>query len=304
LDVVLLPVFGAFYVDAIRRQDVEDWKASQGLLVKARKLSPHTVNNRLRVLLTVLRSAVAELDLDRDPTRGVKPIDTSTWTTYTEEEPNALTVEELRVFLATARELYPQHYAFLALGFATGRRPSELRPLRRSGLTPDVLWKEGVLLVRRSETRGEVMDKTKTGKRLRIPLPPALLGILREHVRQLPPGPMRESDLLFPSEVGGFMSSTTLTKPMLAIAKAAGIKKRITPRAMRRTFQDLGRQAAVHDFVVRAISGHATVDMQAHYSTVAGDEVRAGLAKVAELAGLAGGYPSGYQGSHSVQANA
>jgi hypothetical protein len=30
---------------------------------------------------------------------------------------------------------------------------------------------------------------------------------------------------------------------------------------MRRTFQDLGRQARVHDFVVRAISGHATVAM-------------------------------------------
>jgi hypothetical protein len=47
---------------------------------------------------------------------------------------------------------------------------------------------------------------------------------------------------------------------------------------MRRTFQDLRRAAQVPDFVVRAISGHATVDMQAQYSTVSGDEVRPGLA--------------------------
>jgi hypothetical protein len=41
---------------------------------------------------------------------------------------------------------------------------------------------------------------------------------------------------------------------------------------MRRTFQDLGRAASVHDFVVRAISGHATTSMQEHYSSVSGDE--------------------------------
>jgi hypothetical protein len=55
---------------------------------------------------------------------------------------------------------------------------------------------------------------------------------------------------------------------------------------MRRTFQDLRRAAQVPDFVVRAISGHATVDMQAQYSTVSGDEVRRGLAKVVSLSGI------------------
>jgi hypothetical protein len=57
---------------------------------------------------------------------------------------------------------------------------------------------------------------------------------------------------------------------------------------MRRTFQDLGRAASVHDFVVRAISGHATTSMQEHYSSVSGDEVRTGLAKVIALAGITG----------------
>jgi hypothetical protein len=55
---------------------------------------------------------------------------------------------------------------------------------------------------------------------------------------------------------------------------------------MRRTFEDLGRAASVHDFVVRAISGHATTSMQEHYSSVSGDEVRNGLAKVIALAGI------------------
>ncbi len=36
------------------------------------------------------------------------------------------------------------------------------------GAHADILWAEAALLVRRSETRGEVMERTKTGRRLRI----------------------------------------------------------------------------------------------------------------------------------------
>jgi len=59
---------------------------------------------------------------------------------------------------------------------------------------------------------------------------------------------------------------------------------KVSPRCMRRTFQDLARAASIGDIVTRAISGHATPEMQRHYSTVAGDEVRAGLAKVIDIA--------------------
>lgn len=131
------------------------------------------------------------------------------------------------------------------------------------------------------------MERTKTGKRLRIPLPAELMDVLREHVAALPEGPMRDSELLFPSSTGGFRAPSCLDKPIRDIARKAGITKAITPRFMRRTFQDLGRAAQVHDFVVRAISGHATTDMQERYSSVGGDEVRTGLAKVIALAGIA-----------------
>jgi integrase len=284
----LIPAFGDWYIDQIRRTDIEDWKASQGKRVQAGKLSPHTVNGWLRILLTTLRQALIDLDQEYDPTKGIKPLDTSTWHTYTEEEPNSLTVDEVPRFMAMARALFPQHYAMLALGLATGRRPSELRPLRHKGPTSDILWTDGVLLVRRSETRGEVMETTKTGRRLRIPLPVELMDILRWHVSSLPEGPMRDSELLFPSLVGGYRAPSCLDKPIREIAAAAKIEKNLTPRLMRRTFQDLGRAADVHDFVVRAISGHATSSMQQHYSSVSGDEVRKGLAKVLVLAGLAG----------------
>lgn len=94
------------------------------------------------------------------------------------------------------------------------------------------------------------------------------------------------SVLLFPSTTGGYQSPSCLAKPIQRIADAAKIKKQLSPYFMRRTFQDLCRAAQVHDFVARAISGHATVEMQAHYSSVAGSEVRANLAKVIDLAGF------------------
>lgn len=39
----------------------------------------------------------------------------------------------------------------------------------------------------------------------------------------------------------------------------------------------------MHDFVARSISGHATVEMHQHYSSVSALEVRDGLAKVVSL---------------------
>jgi len=282
----LVPHFGEAFVDAIKRRDIEAWKTKLALEVRAGRLSPNTVNGRLRVLLSTLRAAVAEYELEYDPTRAVKPLDTSTWETYTEEEPNALTVDEVPRFMAQAEARFPQHYAQLALGLATGRRPCELRPLRWKGETPDILWTDGVLLVRRSQVIGDAENRTKTKARLRIPLPSALVDILSEHVRRLPDTLTSKCDLLFPSKIGGYQASSVLAKPIVAIAAAAGIDKHLSPYFMRRTFQDLCRAAQVHDSVARAISGHATVEMQQLYSSVDGAEVRSSLAKVISLAGF------------------
>jgi hypothetical protein len=67
---------------------------------------------------------------------------------------------------------------------------------------------------------------------------------------------------------------------------AIKLGKRVTPRGMRRTYQDLARAAEMRDLVTRAISGHATEQMQQHYSTVAQTEMREGIAKIISLAGV------------------
>jgi integrase len=232
-----------------------------------------------------MASAKLQLDLLHNPMAAVEPFDTSQHPAYTFEEPNSLTVDELRVFLRRMREAFPGHYAMTFIGFALGKRPSTLRPLRRKGSTPDIHWDTGVLLFRRSNTLGQVvMEGVKTGGEERVQAPEELLEILRWHVEtQLRTPAQQASDLLFPALHGGFRTRNVLDKPFRAVVRAVGLEKRVTPRGMRRTFQDLCRAAQVGDLVTRSISGHATEAMQRHYSTVAFDEERRGIASVIHL---------------------
>ena len=99
---------------------------------------------------------------------------------------------------------------------------------------------------------------------------------------------MQESDLLFQSETGNFRSPTVLDKPFKDVCKHLSLGKKVTPKAMRRTFQDLARVAAVDGLVQRSICGHLTEEMTERYSSVAQAEVQAALGKVVSLAGYRG----------------
>jgi site-specific recombinase XerC len=94
---------------------------------------------------------------------------------------------------------------------------------------------------------------------------------------------MERSDLLFPSESGSFRSNSALTKPFKGIANAMGLRKQISPKAMRRSFQDAMREAQVADVVVRSISGHLTEQMQQRYSTARGHEQEQAIARIVDL---------------------
>jgi integrase len=277
--------FGDMLVSDIRVRHVEAWKGGVARLVEQGFYQPTTINGWLATLLVVLRSAQREFELKHDATKGVKQIDTSEHETYTEEEPNALTEDEVKAFLDCMFDNFPQHYAMAVLGFATGLRPSSMRPLRRAGDNADVLWDKGVLLIRRSHSMAqEVMRTTKTGVRQRIPVPGAVVAVLTWHVEtQLKTPEQKDSELLFPAALGGFRGPTCLRKPFAACAKAAGLTKRFTPRGLRRTFNDLARRAHVDSLVIKSVSGHLTDRMKEHYSTVGADERRDGIDRVMNL---------------------
>jgi retron-type reverse transcriptase len=277
--------FGDYFIDKITFAHVERWKNQMADLVQAGDYSPTTINGWLAIFKVIMKAAKRSFQLPTLATEGVEPFDTSDRVVYSEESPNALQPEEVGPFLAYFREHYPTHFAMAYLGFATGLRPSSLRPLRRSGAQADVKWDEGRLLIRRSQTLGdEVMDTTKNKRRYSIDLPADVMRVLRWHVEtQLRTPEQQDSELLFPSTTGGFRSAQVLGKPFARTAKALGLEKKISQRAMRRTFNDLRRAAQIEDIVARSISGHLTQEMGEHYSTVNATEQRAALAKVIQL---------------------
>lgn len=278
--------FGDFFVDRIRVDHVEAWKAGVAELIASGDYAPTTANGWLAVLVVIMKAAKRKFRLRFLATEDVTAFDTSEHATYTEEEPNSLLGKEVPEFLAAMRAHYPQHYAMTFIGLITGLRPSTLRPLRRRGPESDVQWDKARLLVRRSQTLGdEVMATTKTKKRYAIDLPEEAMQVLRWHVdTQLDTPEMQESDLLFPSVTGKYRAASVLNKPFADVAEMIGLGKKFTQRGLRRTFQDLARAAQVEGIVTRSISGHSTVQMQEHYSTVDGAEKRTALAKVIHLA--------------------
>jgi hypothetical protein len=119
---------------------------------------------------------------------------------------------------------------------------------------------------------------------LEIAVPPLLLEVLKWHVEtQLATPEQRASDLLFAREDGGIHDDKVLRDPFMAVETARGLRKHVTPRAMRRSFQDLARTAEVRDVVTRSISGHATEHMQRLYSTVTNQEQAASLTRILEM---------------------
>jgi hypothetical protein len=145
--------FGEIFIDELRPMHVEIWRAGIGKLIAKGAYSPTTANGWLNILRHVVKRAKRELQLPFNAAEGIPAFDTSEHETYTEEEPNSLSSEEAASFLGCLKAEFPTQYAMAFLGFATGLRPSTMRPLRRTGPTPDVLWDQGVVLVRRSHMR-------------------------------------------------------------------------------------------------------------------------------------------------------
>lgn len=276
---------GEFFIDQLQATHVDQWREDVAKRITAGEMSPHTANTRATILKIMMKAAKREFSVPRLATEDLRRLDTSEHDTFTEEEPNSLTLHEVPVFLARLRELYPQHYAMAYVGFALGLRPSSLRPMRRSGRTPDVLWDENVLLVRRSQTVGEeVMNTTKTKKKQRAHEPPELIEVLRWHVAtQLTTPEMQESELLFPATTGSYRAPTVLNKPFAEVSNEIGLGKKFTQKGMRRTFQDLARGAGLREEVQKRICGHITDEMKDRYSTVGQGEQRAATGKVLVL---------------------
>lgn len=292
LEHYLIPEFGKTRIDRLAMDAVEQWTIKMAKWVVSgkpdikalkqdsastalRPFAPSTANGLIRMMKSICAAARLRHRLAFDAAENVDFLRERS--SYSARNPNSLKPELLRAWLKMAAEKYPQHYALMVLGFVTGRRPGELRALRWQDLRGQTLT------IEHSNSRRKEIKSTKTGTVVDIALPKAVVALLKEHRRLLPPGPMKESEFMFPGTHGGMRSRSGLDKPFKALKKELEIGFKVTPRAMRRSFQDLARAAAVEGIVTRSISGHKTEKMQNHYSTVGTEEQERGLDRMMEL---------------------
>jgi len=296
----LIPRFGDWFLDKITKIEIERWKTS---LVEA-GYAPTTVNTLLSVLKAIYSAACDDYKALENPAIKVKPLSLKRHRTYSDEAPNALAPGDVWRFLDEVRVRCPEHYGMIYLGMVTGWRPSMLRPLRRKGPHADINWDTGVVKARRSHTVGdETMEGTKDGNDWVVKLPAEAIGVLRWHVERLDrenerrrkrspenAAALDRSELLFPAEPngrnrgGGFRTKSSLNRPFEICANAIGLSYQLSPRALRRSFQDLCREAGISDVLARGICGHTTPQMTARYSTPWLEEKQAAIGKLIDFA--------------------
>jgi integrase len=269
---------GEFYFDSLKRMDVQAWINKE----VAAGYAPATVRGWFTILRTLVRDAVADLGIAPDPTHRV---------TLPEEpehaEPNALTPEQLSRFLSAVKEnkRYSRNYALTVLLTFTGLRFCHASALKWE----DIDFEKGVIRIVRRQVRGQVGPVSRKKRApAELPLPSAVADVLKEHRRWLveSQNPGLQEGWVFPSLCGTLKTPGSLTKTWEGCLKAIGVKERFTVHGLRRTFNDLTRRAGADGMVTRALTGHVTEAMTAHYSTVGLDEKREAVAGVVRLVPL------------------
>jgi integrase len=277
---ILRHELGDIYCDVLTPMDVQGWVnfAFKKINPKSGKVYDRTtVFGWWKVLRTMLRDAVEQLGLPRDPTRRI---------IVPELEPkagNALTIEKLARFLGVMRVRFPQHFAYSAARASTGMRACHVSALQ----WPDIDEAAAVIRVERKQVEG-VVGPVSTKKRAprEFPLEPELLEILRDHRKRMVAmqAPGLDSGWVFPSvRAGKLRGSNSMAKAWRTCLEKAGITERFTPHGLRRTFNDMLRRAKVDPIIAKALTGHVTEQMREHYSTVGLDEKRAAVASVLML---------------------
>lgn len=263
----VLPSLGAMNVHEIQRGDVARWMAQLGEL-RHGDGKPYARDTLLSVwgtLRTMLRDALVLADLDKDPTDGVR----FTAKGVPRKDKDVLTQTELARLLEQTKHESPDVAVMIWVGFTTGMRFGELSALTWDDVQFPEEGESGVIHVRRSQVYG-VVGPTKTNSKRSVPLHPMVASMLRAHRKWLEG--RTKSNVVFPAsrsngKGSGYRFSGLLSKPLKRCASSAGIAKHVTAHTMRRTFNNLARQAA-GEIVARAMTGHMTQAMTEHYSHV------------------------------------
>lgn len=280
LDLHVYPHLGRFYYDAVGHLEVQGmvnaWlaeKKDDG----TRRYSIESIKDWFRVFRNMTRDAMVQLGLERDPTVRVSFGDE----VVVESEAvidDKLTIDECERLLTAMHQKRPGSFALLTTKKYTGQRFCHVSALKIG----DIDWSEMLIRFRRKQVRGVVgpISKKKPVPN-EVPMVRELACVLLAHCRRLGKlgYPVDPDAWLFPSrKPGALKQPSSLVNAIKRSAEEAGLgKKRITPHMMRYLFNDVLRLAGVDQVTRKALTGHVTDEMTAHYSTVRLDEKRAAI---------------------------
>lgn len=252
----LAPALGNIFVDKVNRHDVQ--RMVNKLIEKG--LAHDTIKGKTRVFRTFWWWLMLDDETLRDVTKGV---DVGTEKLADPDNTNTLAPGEIQRFL----QAWTGHRdeALINLLFWGGQRWCH---------TSALLWEDldvGGLSVKmmRSQTRGVV---TKANRNKRTPgyvfLPEHVVALLVAHRERL----MRDSvpnplGLMFPSAVGTYRTPNSVFKSWRKAVVRASIKRPFSVHGLRNTKNNLTRQVS-DETTTRAMIGHVSQQMTAHYSHV------------------------------------
>jgi integrase len=260
------PFLGDYFVDAIKVDDVKEWRAH----LLEHGYGRCTVNSHVRVLKSILRAG------GNEPATRVVALNEKSDARITRREPNLLSADELDRFLQVAQRDWPQHYALMLVLFTTTVRVSTALALRREDIDTETME----FIVRRRLSMGV---ETPGVKRDRFgedspPLLPEVHEALKAHWATFN-AEQEASGLMFPSFYGKHRARSVLVKPFADILAKAGITKRFTPHGCRRTGAKLyGKTAGTR--IAMEIAGHTTERMHQHYTPALAEEKQAAARSV------------------------
>ena len=274
----ILPFLGEHLLSDLGPGDILRWRdwAAALLMKNGKPYSKWTISSWHTVLRSILGDATVEFDLPRNPSHGVKGV----------RKPKAprqhrrLTARQIQEFLRLVKIHCPQHHAITLMLVLYGLRWEEASALRREHLDVDAME----LRIVQTHVRGRLYPTKNESQKL-LPLHPDVLeAIEAEQVRlKVEMNPGYKEGKLFPGKTGEYRLPSSVSKGWKAVSRVMSLEFNVTPHDLRRSYQNLLRQAAVNQVVQQALMGHSSDKMTVHYSHIDMDEKRAAQDRVVDL---------------------
>lgn len=246
------PSYAKFFIKSAGRPtnelEVEDLKKFTHKLIKEGRLQPRTINARRAAATFFLRYV-----LDRKIIPGEVPKLKSPRTL-----PVVMSKEEVKRIFDSLHN--PFYKAILMVMYSTGLRSQEVRNLKIS----DIDSKNMIIHVRQG----------KGSKDRKAKLSPVCLKYLRIYWSKRRKNNPIKSDCLFIASknnrgpIGSPLSPTALDYIVKCAAKAAGIKKKISPHIFRHTFATHLLEKGVHVKKIQYLLGHDTIRSTSRYMQI------------------------------------